>query len=99
MNAGRVEEAISMVEDMRSGIMKVGAVSSHLACDRPSRQAFWVLTDLLAMLSSMGVPLQDQRLLYVMKTRKFLELLRPGTEEARKAALGMQHFMAGCCPA
>ena len=35
MNAGRVEEAISMVEDMRSGIMKVGAVSSHLACDRP----------------------------------------------------------------
>ncbi|CAL5218768.1 g487 [Coccomyxa viridis] len=51
VNAGRVEEAISMVEDMRSGIMK------------------------------------DQRLLYVMKTRKFLELLRPGTEEARKAAL------------
>ena len=42
----------------------------------------------------MGTLLQDQRLLYVMKTRKFLELLRPGTEEARKAALGMQYCMA-----
>ncbi len=42
----------------------------------------------------LDMPLQDQRLLYVMKTRKFLELLRPGTEEARKAALGMQYCMA-----
>ena len=33
VNAGRVEEAIAMVEDMQSGIMKVGAVSVHLTGD------------------------------------------------------------------
>lgn len=43
------------------------------------------------------MPLQDQRLEYVVVTRKFLELLRPGTDEARKAALGRQLCIAYIC--
>ena len=43
------------------------------------------------------MPLQDQRLEYVVVTRKFLELLRPGTDEAQKAALGRQLRIAYAC--
>lgn len=85
-----MDEAISIADNIDPSIMKVSAqhVKSLTWCSTcvdPVVHTYMCMPDT----NNYGLLLQDLRLLYILKTRKFVELLRPRKDYALLAALGM----------